>query len=244
MRIEIDTHTHTIISGHAYSTLYENIQFAKHAGLYGLVIADHGPDMPGAFIEYTFNKLADIPPIIEGIRAYRGVEANISDADGTLDVSREMWGIFEFMIAALHDVTFERATAEAHTSAMVNALRNPYVDIIAHPGNPYFQIDSAALVRAAKHHDKLIEVNGSSPRSRGGSSENCREILRLCKKENVRVAVGSDAHFCMEVGAVEDAIQILEEEGFPEELIVNTTPTRFDAYLEERARRIRTANPQ
>lgn len=38
-----DLHTHTIASDHAYSTLLENIEYAKRAGMQALAITDHGP---------------------------------------------------------------------------------------------------------------------------------------------------------------------------------------------------------
>ncbi len=48
MKIVIDTHTHTIASGHAYSTVLENALAAKNKGLELLCITDHAPEMPGA----------------------------------------------------------------------------------------------------------------------------------------------------------------------------------------------------
>ena len=39
--IKTDTHTHTIFSGHAYSTIEENVRAAKEAGMEALGITDH-----------------------------------------------------------------------------------------------------------------------------------------------------------------------------------------------------------
>ena len=41
MKLLIDTHTHTTLSGHAYSTVFENLTFAAKHGLEGIVVADH-----------------------------------------------------------------------------------------------------------------------------------------------------------------------------------------------------------
>ena len=47
MRVpEIDTHTHTVVSGHAWSTLTENVNSARQKGLKGICLTEHGPDMP------------------------------------------------------------------------------------------------------------------------------------------------------------------------------------------------------
>ena len=48
MKILVDLHTHTIASGHAFSTLKENIDEAKKKGLRILGTSDHANSMPGA----------------------------------------------------------------------------------------------------------------------------------------------------------------------------------------------------
>lgn len=48
MNIVVDTHTHTLASGHAYSTIIENALSAQNKGLKLLCTTDHAPEMPGA----------------------------------------------------------------------------------------------------------------------------------------------------------------------------------------------------
>lgn len=43
----VETHYHTIASGHAYSTVLEGVMYAKKYGMKGLAVTDHGPAMPG-----------------------------------------------------------------------------------------------------------------------------------------------------------------------------------------------------
>ena len=57
IKIEIDTHTHTLVSGHAYSTMKEMTQAAEEKGLKGLAITDHAPDMPGSTNIFYFQNL-------------------------------------------------------------------------------------------------------------------------------------------------------------------------------------------
>ena len=47
MRIELDTHTHTLASGHAYSTIAEMIDAAAQKGLKLVGLAEHAPAWPG-----------------------------------------------------------------------------------------------------------------------------------------------------------------------------------------------------
>ena len=54
MKIEIDTHSHTLVSGHAYNTIREMAQMAAEKGLKGLAITEHAPEMRGALISFIF----------------------------------------------------------------------------------------------------------------------------------------------------------------------------------------------
>ena len=47
MNIEIDTHSHTLASGHAYNTIHEMAAAAANRGLKGLAITEHAVKMPG-----------------------------------------------------------------------------------------------------------------------------------------------------------------------------------------------------
>ena len=46
MNIRIDTHSHTLASGHAYNTLREMAAMAAEKGLEGLAVTEHAPEMP------------------------------------------------------------------------------------------------------------------------------------------------------------------------------------------------------
>lgn len=238
MKILVDTHTHNVLSGHAYSTVMENARYASEIGLQGMVNTDHGPAIPSASPDFCLSVQRTIPEELFGVRIYRGAEANIVDFEGTIDIRRGYLKMTDFVIASLHDVVIDPGSPEQHLAAYEGVLKNPYVDMIGHPGTPAFEMDREAFVRAAARENKLIEVNNHSFKFRRGSAENCGEIVRLCKKYGVRMAVSSDAHFCMGVGGFENALKILDENGFPPALVVNRTRETMDAYLAERRERL------
>ena len=66
MRIAIDTHTHSVASGHAYSTVYELAMGARRRRLKGFVLTDHGPALPGGTQLYFFGNLRVLPDRIAG----------------------------------------------------------------------------------------------------------------------------------------------------------------------------------
>ena len=67
MKAIIDLHTHTIVSGHAYSTVQENIEAAKHAGLKYLGMSEHAPSMPGGPHPFYFQNIYVIPKEVDGL---------------------------------------------------------------------------------------------------------------------------------------------------------------------------------
>ncbi|WP_027631998.1 phosphatase [Clostridium hydrogeniformans] len=232
MKWVLDTHTHTYVSGHAYSTLMENIQYAKKQGLEILGVTDHGPKMPGGPNIFYFGNLKVIPREVEGITILKGCEANIIDFNGNLDIPLIIQeNRLDIIIASLHDVCITPGTLEENTNALLGAMDNKFVDIIGHPGNPSFPIDEELVVRKAKEMDKIIEINNSSFRSRPGCEENCLNIARLCKKYNVRVIMGSDSHFCTEIGVLDKAYSLLQKVDMPDELIMNTHKYKIIEYL-------------
>ena len=67
MKIIADTHTHTVASEHAYSTLMENVQVAKSKGIKFLAITDHTGQMIGAPSQAYFTCMqAGIPHLRAG----------------------------------------------------------------------------------------------------------------------------------------------------------------------------------
>jgi len=50
MKYTIDTHTHTLVSGHAYNTIDEMAAYAAGIGVTHLAITDHAPKMPGSAV--------------------------------------------------------------------------------------------------------------------------------------------------------------------------------------------------
>jgi putative hydrolase len=216
----------------------ENAKYASETGLEGLANTEHGPAILNAGPDFCLSVQRTIPEELFGVRVYHGVEANIMDYEGNIDIRKGYLKMTDFVIASMHDIVVEPASREEHLAGYEGVLENPYVDVIGHPGTPAFDMDREAFVKAVRRENKLVEVNNHSFRFRPGSAERCGEIVRLCSQYDVRVVVSSDAHFCMSVGGFENALRILEENAFPPELVVNRTRKTMDAYLKERQRRL------
>lgn len=236
--MKVDTHTHSIASGHAYSSIEEMAAGAKKNKIEMFVITDHGPHLEGAPKEIYFRNLRLIPPFIDGVRVVGGVEANIIDFDGNIDIGERSIDRLEFVIASFHGICIRPSTIEHHTNAVVNLMKNPYVDIIGHPGNATFQIDNEKFVLAAKEYGKPVEINNHSFAVRRGSGKNCVEIIKLCKKHNVPIVCSSDAHFSSAIGVMPIVQGLIKEAGMPKNLVLSSSVELMNQYLELRKKRI------
>jgi len=236
MKYKTDLHTHTIVSGHAYSTLIENVKEAKKNGIEVLGATDHGPNMPGGPHLFYFGNRKAVPQIIDGVIVLFGVEANIIDIDGKLDLEDSFLGRLDLVIASLHDVCIKPGSIEENTTAVLNAMKNSYVDILGHLGNPTYPLYYEEVVKEAKKQGKIIEINNSSYRSRKGSDENCLLIARLCKKYQVTISLSTDSHIAFTIGKFDKAEEIIKESGIEEDLIINMDKMRILNYLKDKGK--------
>lgn len=225
MELLFDLHTHTAASGHAFSTLKENIEEAAKKGLRAIGTSDHSSFMPGAADPIFFGNYKAIRDEIMGVRIFTGVEANIIDLEGNLDMEEALLKKMDYVIASLHVPCVKAGTRQENTSALIGAMKNPYVKIIGHPDDDRYPLDYEALVSAAAGEEVALEINNSSLSERSGrlnAEQNIPVMLSYCKKYRVPVIVGSDAHIFYDVGNLEQAKALLAACDFPEELVLNT----------------------
>ncbi|WDV45230.1 phosphatase [Clostridiaceae bacterium M8S5] len=235
MEFVLDVHNHTISSGHAYSTIMEIAKEASNKGLKLIGITDHGPKMPGGPHIYHIANMRVLPEEMYGVEILKGVEANIMDKNGALDVPEKILKSLDIILAGFHTPCYETGSREENTETIINVMKNNYVDVIVHPGNPQFEIDLEKFVQTAKETGVLIEINNSSFRkSRRGSKDNCIKIAKLCKEYNVPIIVGSDSHFAPDVGRFDVVERVLEDIDMPEELVINTSVEKLKEYLKAR----------
>lgn len=232
-----DTHTHALACGHAYSTLLENISAAKKIGLSFLAYTEHGPAMEDAPRRFYFHNIKNLPDMVEGIGLLKGIEANICDYEGKLDLPDKDLAALDWVIASYHTQVIEPSSREDATKGWLAVVKNPLVDVLGHCGDSHYDFDHETVVRACKEYGKIIEINSHSFAVRSGSKENCREVALLCKQYEVPVVVSSDAHFVTSIGQVENSLAMLREIDFPSHLILNGEYDRFLAVVQEKTGR-------
>ena len=240
LRLELDVHTHTIASGHAYGTLREMAAAAAERGLKLLGSSDHAPGIPGTCDPLYFRNLEVIPKVLSGVEIAQGCEINILNG-GLLSLDHKTMGLLDYRIAGIHPICYTVGDVEQNTLDTVRAIRSGLLDAVVHPDDGAIPLDYRRVVEAARDCHTLLELNNNAVRSgdrRKNGLENYRTMLSLCSALEVPILISSDAHDPSDVGNFSAALEFLSTVDFPEELIINTSVARFRAFVTENHARV------
>lgn len=249
----IDTHTHTISSLHAYSTLEENVAAALGLGLSGIGVTDHYSPMVGHGDEYDKRdyqfliNLKIIPRIWHGIKVYRGAEVDIVTLKGDLygydkfqrdgsSMNGYMLGCTDYHIVSIHRVSSEMREASPVKLAemYIGAISQKKSAIIGHINRAGLRFDEDMVLDEVKRLGKAIEINESTLMQSGNETVcACRRIAEKCAENEIFIAPASDAHISTGIGHIETVSSMLEEIHFPNKLIVNRDPESFEEFLKK-----------
>jgi len=249
IKIKTDTHTHTLASGHAYSTIEENLKAGKEQGLELVGATDHFssffvPSTEFACYGFFINKKT-LPEVWHGVRLLFGAEVDIVDLKGNLfghdiyipfpykDENKVTYeeGILnklDYLIASVHFKEFAaNSTAVENTELYIKALEHDKVKILGHIGRSGLEFDVKEVVKAAGDMNKMIEINEASFGYDDEIINRCKQIAISCAENGTKIAVNSDAHCSFKIGKYPNAVRLLEEIDFPEELIANRDAETF-----------------
>ena len=234
MEIKLDLHTHTSFSPHAYSTLMENVTCAKENGMEGIAMTNHGENTSDFTHVWHFENLKHIPRHVNGLVVFTGVECSYMDMDATLDLPENRLEKMEIVIASRHGGGFA-CDETNYAQTLLNAMENPYIDILGHIARTSFTLTDEEydiIAKTAKEKGKLVELNENCfGKKIPAFAENSRKLMLACKKHGTPIVVNSDAHFCTYVGKFNKAVALLEEIEFDEELVMNTSLDKFMGYI-------------
>lgn len=230
-----DMHTHSIASGHGTQcTISGMARTASQRGLRLLGITDHGPATPAAGTPSYFRSLICAPRKRFGLELLYGIELNILDTEGHIDLEPELLDRLDYAIASMHAQNYKNDTRDRNTRAYINAMKHPRVKILGHCDNPQFPADYELLARAAALEGVIFEINEASLAPygyRGDTRDNNLEILRCCQKYSVPVVLSSDSHGTEHIGDFTCAETFVHEAMFPESLILNNQIPKLKTFL-------------
>lgn len=195
--IQGDLHAHTDWSDGA-GTLEEMAEAARQHGYHYLLISDHTQSLAvanGLTPERLRAQRAEIDALNKrwpDLALLQGCELEIR-ADGALDFANDVLAELDFVVASVH--TSLRQDRAQITERVMNALRNPYVDVIGHPSGRLLgqrqesAVDLDAIIEMAARTGTALEVN-SIPNRLDLDDVHTRRALEL----GVKIAINSDAH--------------------------------------------------
>ena len=226
--ILLDIHTHSLASGHgSRDTVTDMARAAKTVSLDILGISDHGPATPGSANSSYFRNLRLADRRLFGVNLLYGVELNILNENGDVDLDDELIGTLDYALVSMHPDTFRSGSAASNTQAFINAMRHPRVHFLGQPDDGRFPVDYERLLSAAKERHVFPELNNSSlmPQAfRRDGLRNSVTILTICKRLRLPVLLSSDSHGKSHIGDVRYILPLLEQCDFPQELIINSNP--------------------
>lgn len=241
MKVKIDTHVHSIASGHAFNTINEIMTFANRKNMELVCITEHGPSMKGAPHTEYFEMVAEVPLKFDNCICLMGCECNIIDQHGHLDLDDKFLKDLDVVLIGLDRLTPypEHSTKEMNTSAVINAMKNPYADIVAHPYRENFPVDIEVVVKAAAQYKCMLELNCrifSKASNVDALTEVYSKMLKLCVEYGVPVVIGTDAHIAFGIGDASSLNPVKKSIDIQNEIIVNTSKAFVKLLLRKRNR--------
>lgn len=236
--IVADYHTHTVYS-HGTGSVLENAIIAKEKGLKEIAITDHG------FSHIAFNlkrsKLKDLRRDIDdamaktGVKIYLGVEANLMNYNGDVDITEEDLKMLEIVVMGYHKgikngikgflgfsmgniiasclKIYTKRRVQKNTQSYINALERYPIDIISHL-NLTAKVDVKKVAEACVRTNTYIEIN-------------CKRIhftkaeIEAMLETGVKFVINSDAHSPQRVGDDELGLEVAKMYGIPFDRIIN-----------------------
>ena len=96
----------------------ENLRWAAEQGLQLVALTDHAPAMKDTTCHAYFANLHVLPKELHGVRLLKGIELNILDFDGTIDMDEAVLQRLDLAIASLHMPCIKPGTKKENTKIL------------------------------------------------------------------------------------------------------------------------------
>lgn len=236
-----ELHTHTNWSDGA-ATMEEMVSAAMDRGLRVYAVTDHSAGLgvtngltPERLIQQRQEMDALQKKLGDRITLLQGSEVEIH-ADGHLEFSDEVLAGLDIAVASLHMGL--RQPREQVTERLINAIRNPHIDIIGHlsgrllPNREGADLDMEAVLQAALESGVCLEINASPYRL------DLDEIYaRRAAEMGILLSINTDAHRPVELDLAVYGYSVARRAWVRPEQVINTwEPERLLSWLRSRGK--------
>lgn len=226
--IKGDLHTHTNFSDGANS-LDEMIEAARAKNYEYYGITDHAPSVRSRgkyeVLGIIFERRRSIEQINSSnnnLRVLFGYEVNIL-ADSSIALPDEYLEKLDFVIAGIH--TAFNQSREEITNRLLSAIKNPHINIIAHPSGrtlnkrePY-PVDWEKIFDAALEYNKILEIDAQPTRL-----DLPEDLVYEALKRGLKFVISSDAHSVNDLDLLKYGVDTARRGWCEKEHILNTLP--------------------
>jgi DNA polymerase (family 10) len=196
-----DLHTHTHWSADGKNTLEEMVEAAAARGYEYYAITDHSHYMREGKLARQLEEIDALRDRFPSLRVLAGVEANIR-ANGEVDVPVEELARLDWVVASVHQAPDSRPTER-----VLEAMENPYVDVIGHLTGRRIRtrgprdVNVERVIEKALETGVFLEINGQPDRL------DLRDVhARAAKEAGLKLVLDSDAHEIRSQSYVELAV--------------------------------------
>jgi DNA polymerase (family 10) len=234
-----ELHAHTIWSD-GKASIEEMTQSAIGLGMEYLVISDHSRSLGianGLSIDRLMEQRVKIREVQKKvgkkIRLMHGSEVEIM-SDGTLDYPDDVLEQLDIVIASLH--TSQKQAKKQVTQRLLNAVRNPHVDIIGHLTGRLINrrdpadLDVEAILKEGAARGVVFEINANAERLDLKDSH-----ARMALDFGCTLAINTDAHHPDHFDFQRFGIGTARRAAAPAQAILNTWSFKdLEAWLKQR----------
>ncbi len=220
--------------------MLEMARAAARRGMKVIAFTDHSVSLGvtgGLSMEDHRRQRAEIERIQrelgEEILILHGSEVEIK-ADGSLDYPDEFLATLEVVVASLH--TSLRQPRQKVTQRVIRALRNPHVDILAHPTGRLLpdregaDLDMEAVLKAAAECGVALEINAHPARL-----DLDDVYARRARELGIPLSLNTDAHTEADLDALLYGVAIARRAWLTKEDVINAWPVeKLLKWLRER----------
>lgn len=225
--IQSNLQTHSTWSDGKLSML-EMARAAAKRGIKVIAFTDHSASLGvagGLKIEDHKKQAAEIKKIQkelgDEILVLHATEVEIK-ADGSLDYPDEFLASLDLVLASIHSSL--RQPREKITQRMLNAVRNPHVDIIGHPTGRELMpdregadLDMEAVLQAAAESGVAMEINAHPSRLDLDDA-----FARRAKELGVLLSINTDAHSEADLDMLHYGVAIARRAWIEPKDVINT----------------------
>jgi DNA polymerase (family 10) len=184
---------------------------------------------------------SETPP--EGFRLLHGCELEVR-ADATLDYPDELLARYDLVVASVH--VSRRQSRDQLTARTLAAIRNPNLDVIAHPAGRYIgsrddlDLDWDAVFSEAARTGTALELNGSDERLDLSDVRARRAAEFGCV-----FTIDSDAHRIEELDNLRWGTAMARRAWLTADMVMNTrSRLKLLEWVSGKPGRVRTARPE